>query len=105
MPVGQVDLPPERKTPYLAAIRRGWWPSRWELYPIELRSPLPALPVPLREREPSVLVALQPLIERVYVSGGHDDIDYSKPARPPLKGDDATWADDLLKRAGRREDK
>ena len=96
------NVPPEQSSTYLACIRRSWRPTQWDGYPISLRSPLPAIPIPLRENEPQVWVALQPLIERVYVSGGHDDIDYSKPAKPPLKGDDAKWADELLKGAGRR---
>jgi hypothetical protein len=100
--VNQSNLPKECSAPYLACVRRSWWPSRWEVYALSLRSALPAIPVPLRENEPDVLVALQPIIERAYISGGHDDIDYSRPAEPPLKGDDAKWADRLLKKAGKR---
>jgi len=100
--VNEENVPPERSSPYLACLRRSWCPTLWQGYPISLRSPLPAIPIPLRENEPQVWVALQPLIERVYVSGGHDDIDYTKPAKPPLKGKGAKWADDLLKSAGKR---
>jgi hypothetical protein len=100
--VNQNNLPPERWAPYLACVRRSCSLSRWEVYPMGLRLPLPAIPVPLREDEPDVLVALGPVIERAYVSGGHDDIDYRKAAAPPLKGDDAKWADHLLKQAGKR---
>ena len=100
--VNKSNLPREHSAAYLACVRRSWLAFRWEVYAMSLRSPLPAIPVPLRENEPDVLVALQPLIERVYVSGGHDDIDYSMPAEPPLKRDDAKWADLLLKEAGLR---
>jgi hypothetical protein len=100
--VNEENVPPERSSPYLAGLRRSWLPTLWQVYPITLRSPLPAIPIPLRENEPEVWVALQPLIERVYVSGGHDDIDYGKPAKPPLKGKDAKWADELLKSKGKR---
>ncbi len=96
--VKEEDVPPERSHTYLACLRRGWCPEEWDVYPMRLRMPLPAIPIPLREDEPHAWVALQPLIERVYVSGGHNDIDYRKPARPPLKGKDAKWADELLKR-------
>ena len=34
-------------------------------------------PVPLSSHSQSI--ELQPLIERVYASGGHDDIDYGRP--------------------------
>ncbi len=94
--------PAERATLYLTCIRRGRSPSRWEGYPMGLRTPLPTIPIPLRENEADLLVSLQPTLDRVYIAGGHDDIDYSKPAKPPLRGDDAAWADRLLKEAGRR---
>jgi hypothetical protein len=100
--VNQGNLPRERSAAYLTCVRRSWRPLRWEVYAMSLRSSLPAIPIPLRENEPDVLVALQPLIERVYISGGHDDIDYRKPAEPPLKGKDAIWADRMLKDAGKR---
>lgn len=102
LPVGQVDLVLERRTPYLVCVRRATAPSRWELYPVSLRAPLPRIPIPLRPKEPDVVIDLQPLIERVYAAGGHDDIDYRRPPEPPLEGGDAAWADELLKSAGRR---
>lgn len=103
LPVGQEEMPIDRRTPYLACVRRAWTPWRWELYPINARRPLPRVPVPLREKEAQVILDLQPLIERAYVAGGHDDIDYRRPPEPPLEGEDAAWADSLLKVAGRRQ--
>jgi len=100
--IGQQDLPDDRRAPYLTCVRRATRPGRWEVYPMPLRSPLPAVPVPLRANEPDLVLALQPLVERVYTAGGHDDIDYRRPADPPLEADDAAWADQLLRSAGRR---
>jgi hypothetical protein len=100
--VREMDLPPERRTPYLVCVRRGWVSEeRWEAYSMPLRQALPAIPIPLRESDAQVLLELQPLIERVYVGGGHDDIDYSVPAAPPLTEEDAQWARELLRQAGR----
>jgi hypothetical protein len=76
--------------------------ERWEAYSVSLRAPIPSIPIPLRKTDKDVILQLQPLIERVYIAGGHDDIDYSKPPDPPLNPDDAAWADDLLRKAGRR---
>jgi Protein of unknown function (DUF4058) len=46
---------------------------------------------------------LQPLIEQCYRNGSYDeDIDYNRDPDPPLEGDDVRWADQMLKRAGRR---
>lgn len=103
LPIGQIDLPAGRRTPYLACIRRAVDPSMWWAYPISIREPIPLIPVPLRESDPDIMLDLQKLLERAYVAGGHDDIDYSQPPSPPLKGKDAAWADDLLRRAGLRE--
>ena len=100
--VGQADLPIERRTPYLVCIRRASRLTRWEVYPLSLRERLPRVPVPLRATDADVPLELQPLVERVYAAGGHDDIDYAAAADPPLEGEDAAWADALLKAAGRR---
>jgi hypothetical protein len=95
--VGQDDLPPDRRTPYLVCVRRADWPGRWEVFPVPLRDRLPRIPIPLRRSDPDVGMELQPLIERVYAAGGHDDIDYSKPPTPPLDAGDAEWAAGLTR--------
>jgi hypothetical protein len=97
--VAQQDLPVERRTPYMVSLRRASRPHQWVVYPLSLRQPLPRLPIPLRDTDPDVELDLQPLIERVYVAGGHDDIDYSKPPDPPLDLADAEWAAELVKSA------
>lgn len=96
LPIGQEDVPPERRTPYVVCVRQSWDLSQWAIYPVALRVPLPRIPIPLREGEAEVAIELQPLIDRAYAAGGHDDIDYSVPPEPPLKGDDAAWASQLL---------
>lgn len=102
LPVADADIPVHRRTAYYASVRYGWEPDRWWAYPLSLRQPLPRIPIPLRRSDGDVGLDLQPLIERVYVGGGHDDIDYSRPANPPLENEDAVWADELLKAAGKR---
>ncbi len=102
LPVSQKDLPAHRRTPYLVCVRRGWRLDQWEVYPVSLREPLPRIPVPLRESDGDVGLELQPLIERVYVAGGHDDIDYARSPQTPLEGEDAAWVDTLLKTVGKR---
>jgi hypothetical protein len=69
---------------------------------MQFRQPLPPLPIPLRSVDADIVLPLQPFIDRAYVAGGHDDIDYSKPLDPPLNADDEAWADQLLRAAGRR---
>ena len=89
------DLPPPRRAPYAICIRRGWTGRRWEVYPIPLRQRLPAVPIPLREADSDVFLELQPLIDRVYVAGGHDDIDYRTHLDSPLDDADVAWATEL----------
>ena len=73
------------------------------LHPLPLRLPLPGLKIPLRAGEPPVELPLQPLIEQVYREGRYGrTIDYWADPDPPLDGDDARWADQLLRAAGRR---
>lgn len=98
--VGQEDLPADRRTPYLVCVRRAYWPSRWEVFPVPLRERLPRIPIPLRRSDPDIGLDLQPLVERAYAAGGHDDIDYSRPASPPLEPDDAAWAAALVRDHG-----
>lgn len=103
LPVGQKDLPANKVAPYLTVIRRPWVPGRWTVYPLKLRERLPVIPIPLRQEDREITLDLQSQIDRVYLEGGHDDINYSKPCDPPLEGEDAAWADQLLKSSGFRK--
>jgi hypothetical protein len=98
MAVTEGDIPPERRTSYIVCVRLGWEPETWRAYPLPLRIPLPAFPIPLRQTEAEIPLDLQPIIDRIYVAGGHDDIDYSKAPEPPLSEADALWAAELLRR-------
>lgn len=100
-----VMLPPSRRPgapPYCVCVKRGWDRLNAEYYPISLRERLPAIRVPLRQADEDVRLDLQPLVDRAYEFGTYDTIDYSQPCQPSLTGDDAVWADALLRAAGRR---
>lgn len=92
-------IPPGALTTYRACVWRAWKPGQHEFYPVSLREPLPTLRVPLREEDDDVLLGLQSLIDRCYDNGGYDDLDYSVPLDPPLVPEEATWVEDLLRRA------
>jgi hypothetical protein len=102
LPVKPQSIPSERHAEYVVCIQRAWANSQWDAYPISIRQPLPRIPIPLRQTDAEIGLELQPLIEHVYVAGGHDDIDYGKPCIPPLEGDNAAWAKELLQAAGER---
>ena len=101
--VTENDMPIDRRAPWYVAVRAAATPEEWKVYPIALRAPIPPFDVPLRASDAPIALKLQPLIERVYAAGGHDDIDYSKPPEPPLSSSqDEAWVDQLLRSAGRR---
>lgn len=77
--------------------------DRVAVYPMSLREKLPAFRIPLRPTDREVVLNLQPLIEQVYQNGKYGrTIDYQKDPEPKLIGEDATWADKLLKATGKR---
>lgn len=101
--LGRHLCPPDARSVYRATIRVPEDPMAVYLQPISLREPLPALRIPLREGEPPIELALQPLLDQAYQNGRYArTIDYKRPPEPPLESDDAAWADELLRRAGKR---
>jgi hypothetical protein len=95
-------LPTKFQTPYRACLWRYWRPKLVEACRIPLRERLPALPIPLREKDADVLLDLQSVVDKCYANGRFDRIDYSTEPDPPLAPDDAAWADALLREKGRR---
>jgi hypothetical protein len=94
----QAHVPPRARTTYQACVRRRGRPGRFEVYPMPLRRPLPALRIPLREKDADVRLDLQAVLEQAYRKGRyHLTIDYADPPDPPLTGDDAKWARTLVK--------
>ncbi len=91
-----------RPAPYEVCVRRGWEPDDYFLYARGLRHGLPTIRVPLRQTDPEVPLDLQALIEQAYRNGRYDDIDYRAQPVPPLTGEDAAWADELLRAKGLR---
>jgi len=71
--------------------------KHFESYPVSIRLPLPRIGLPLEPGEPDVVLDLQAALALAYEEGAYEArIDYKVPARPPLAGDDAAWADELL---------
>jgi hypothetical protein len=96
------EIPSRFRNDYLVCISPGWVKGRRELYPLPLRQPLLAIPIPRRAGEARVNLALQPLVDRVYAVGRFDLTDYTMPPEPPLSSGDAAWAAELVKTTGSR---
>ena len=90
-------LKPDQVKPYYVTIYRADKPGECEFYAIDLRDPLPIIGIPLRIEDRDVQLDLQSLIQHVYHTGRFP-VDYDEPCDPPLKGEDATWARELLTR-------
>ncbi|HUG91824.1 MAG TPA: DUF4058 family protein [Planctomycetaceae bacterium] len=95
-------LPAEYVAPYRIAVVRPTSRPRGEVSRASLREPLPTIYIPLRETDPDVFLNIQSILNGAYQNGGYDDLDYTSDPAPPLRGEDADWADALLRRAGRR---
>lgn len=65
-------------------------------YPISIRAKLPTIKIPLRPQEAPAKLNLQELIDKAYVMGRYNRIDYSKPCAPPLVGPEQAWAEQVL---------
>lgn len=98
----EAELPPNHRATYLACVYRGFATRRYEIYPLPLRERLPAIRIPLRDEDPDATLDLQALVDRAYVEGRYDDLDYSAACDPPLTEDDARWAAELVSHVGRR---
>ncbi len=88
---------------YLACLNRAAARETYEFWRIGLRQRLPRLRVPLSEGEPDASLDLQAALDRVYDSGRFlEETDYVAPPAVPLDGEDAAWADALLRERGLR---
>jgi hypothetical protein len=96
-------IPPAYRTPYRVVVRRGWKPLEAEFYALPLGDPLSTIQVPLRETDSDIALPLQTLLDHAYDNGGYaNDLDYELEPDPHLEGEEAAWADALLRGKGLR---
>jgi len=81
---------------YYALVSRVESRPQVGVWPIQLREPLPAIPVPLRKPDESVSLDLQQLIHRVYDGAGYASHIYAGSPKPPLTPNDQEWAESIL---------
>jgi hypothetical protein len=94
------SLQPRMRATYMACVTRGWNSDTAEFYPLDLREPLAAIRIPLRQSDADVALDLQALIDQVYENGGYETIDYSHTPLPPLDPENAAWAEQWLRARG-----
>ncbi len=81
---------------YNAVVSRPTDRSRADFWPIRLRDPLPAVPVPLAPGEPEPRLDLQALLHQIYDGAGYRYFLYAHPPAPRLAPDDDAWAAALV---------
>ncbi len=72
-----------------------------EFWPIDLREPLPTIPVPLRAGTADTVLDLQELLHQVYDGGTYAREIYDLDAEPPLDPADLEWAEQVLRQPKR----
>lgn len=86
------------KRDYRILISRGDRRPNAHLYAFNLRDEIPPFPLPLAPKDAEPKVDLQTLLSEVYEQAGYNlRLDYTQPPQPPLKNEDATWAEWLFK--------
>lgn len=99
--VPQSSLDPGHRTPYRICVAQAQHLEQREVYPCPLEKPLPVIRIPLRPDDEPVLLALQPLIDRVYENGRHRQDDFSfRPPGPSLDDEDKAWVHKRLEETG-----
>lgn len=95
--------PPPPAAPYYAVLSRADRRPDADCWPIRLQDPLPVVPVPLLPPDPDVPLDLGAALREVYDQAGYDlDMDYTVEPFPPLEGENAVWAAEILEKAGLR---
>ena len=96
-----------RPTPdYLVLVNRAWKrrgaAMDYDLFPIQFGQPLPVIEVPLREGQAEVLLDLQHAVNAAYDAGPYrrGAVNYETPPVPPLQGEAAKRAEELLRQTG-----
>lgn len=91
-----MPIRPRPECDYYALVSRAWQRPGMGLWPLKLRDPLPAIPIPLRPGEPEPLIELKAVLDRTYDEPGYEDRIYRTPPDPPLAATDADWANALV---------
>jgi hypothetical protein len=78
---------------YMACVNRWDARHRFELYPCQLRDPLPTIGIPLAEPDADAPLAIQAALEYVYDDGDYAlRMNYERPCKPRLSAEDQEWA-------------
>lgn len=84
------------KSDYRILVSRGMQRPRAQLYPFNLRQPIPVFPLPLLPDDDEPVVDLGKILHALYERARFDlRLDYAQPSEPPLSSEDEAWYRDL----------
>lgn len=93
VPMGE----PLPDTPYVVLLSRAELRPEVEVWPIPIEARLPVVPIPLLPGDDDVPLDLQAALDTVYDAVGLDlAVDYGRAPEPPLGGEAARWAEEIL---------
>ena len=93
-----LDLLGDKAWDYIVCLHRGLTGRKYEVWFSTVREHLPRIYVPLDEGQPHIPLDLQNIFEKCYAAGAYARrIDYREKPKPPLRPEDAEWADLLLR--------
>jgi hypothetical protein len=94
---GRRPSPPELPAcDYYVLVSRAEERPEFSFWPIALRQPLPATPIPLADGDPDVGLDVMAVLNIAYDHGGYGNYIYAGQPEPPLSPDDALWARSLI---------
>jgi hypothetical protein len=93
----RLPLHPPPKGDYCVMVSRAEDRPNVGVWPIQLREPLPVIPIPLHKSDPAAKLDLQAVLHRVYDAAGYADYVYKWEPEPSLTEDDQNWAAEVLK--------
>lgn len=89
--------------PYFIFLSRGDERPDCDIWVVRLQEPLPVVPVPLLGDDPDVPLDLGAALKNIYDRARYSRrVNYTAAPVPPLSGEDAIWADALLREKGLR---
>jgi hypothetical protein len=91
MPVEQLP-----ECDYLVMVSRSHERPHVGLWPTNLHTPLPRIPVPLKPEHTDAVLDLQQLLHTTFDSAGYSDYIYQGSPRPPLDHERTAWASTWL---------
>jgi hypothetical protein len=97
----RMPLAPKPSGDYCIVVSRAQDRPEADVWSIQLRDPLPTIPIPLRPDDGDAHLNLQEILNRVYDAAGYENYIHRTAPEPALRVEDRDWADQLLQTSRR----